>query len=524
MTYISKYALLALLGHGATTANACGGPTPISTITGTCNYATFVANLAASCDETVILGANTTANEAFIDELCASDGPVAFVEITGSYQNDRRYFQGGSQLVDGGDWYMDAARLKRFATNVGDSSLISFPEYAARVKYNRENGRATAEEPNGYPANMNLFSSCELQTMMCCFTDDDTETTFAANGDPTYDVCRHELHDSPESNHIKEGWSVFPSPEAGTHCVGFTWMDDDDELLGNMMYDISYRNTANKGYLKGIPGAPMCGCVEHMPVVEDAACRTATKTGDITYMVYYNPDTGDFSASNVADITYADCGATLKEQVTADGKDLSDHLVGQGGCADDLESYLNEERFLVAGEHASKYILPDPVKWSPLVVGEGIYFQPPSMNAEEADTEFRALIDAGCSTDGVTRQCIIRRVCSSCQESHRDIYYKRLTPFRPFGLNATAGEVYLLDMFMNKWVKAGNDMSAGDFTLHSTYVDALEDDNAWLRCDYGTREGFPRNCGPTGLFSNNWNSYVRGGAYATDHGFYVELP
>ena len=52
----------------------------------------------------------------------------------------------------------------------------------------------------------------------------------------------------PQSNHIKGGWSVFPGEEAETYCVGFTWKDGEEELLGNMMFYISLGTTARKGY------------------------------------------------------------------------------------------------------------------------------------------------------------------------------------------------------------------------------------------------------------------------------------
>merc|ERR1712232_206776 len=116
----------------------------------------------------------------------------------------------------------------------------------------------------------------------------------------------------------------------------------------------------------------------------------------------------------------------------------------------------------------------------------------------------------------------IRRICGSCSaDSHRDIYYKRLTP-----LDEISDE-FLLKLFTDEWIKDNDDMEAGDFTLHSTYQDALDGTNAWSFCDYGNYDGygFPRNCGPVGPVHNNWNSYIRRGhGYANHHGFYVEMP
>jgi hypothetical protein len=556
---LSSYALTAaLLTHRANAACTEG---TIATVD-TCDYSTFVANL-SGCTEAEFLallpidpdtvtqatpdGVQYTGPD-YIAELCEYDAPTQFVEIQGTYQKDRRYFAGGGQLVDGGSWELDAARLNRFNTNLADKTLIAWPNYAARLQYNIDNGLGT----NGYPANMNLDTSCSLNTVMCCFTDDSMgPNSFPAGG--TTDVCRHELHDSPQSNHIKEGWSVFPGDETSTYCTGFTWTDGQEDLLGNMMYDISLHNTIESGFMKSVPGAPMCGCVEHMPVVEEASCRTAS-AADITYTFTYDAAEG-FSASNSATITYDDCkdGTTVidlataykQNQATDADKALIDaHLVGNGKCEDDLVDYLNEEQFLLQGQHDSKYQTPDD-KWSDLVVGEGIYFFPPLVDPIASDKEFRALIEptnadwgtpaaTGCvEADGITpRACIIRRVCSSCtSEPHRDIYYKRLTPLPPLGTNSTAGEVYFLDTFMNQWRDNVNGVPFNvlnvDFKLYSTYQDALDDTNAWTYCSYNYDHlGFPRDCGPKGWVGNQWNNY--NGVYthgdANHNGYYVEKP
>merc|ERR1712008_291268 len=116
-------------------------------------------------------------------------------------------------------------------------------------------------------------------------------------------------------------------------------------------------------------------------------------------------------------------------------------------------------------------------------------------------------------SDGESRFCIVRRVCSSCtSEAHRDIYYQRRTALPPPGTNPDNGEVYLLDMFMNNWMSYMNKMSDGDFELYSTYQDALEGTNPWLYCQYGSKGiGFPHNCGPNGAVHNQWNSYIKHG-------------
>lgn len=557
MLKLTNYAVtMALLTH-IPRANAqeeslvstCGADgLPISTFKGTCNLANFQAGLSPACNITLLFPpdpatGNSTA-EAGIADICEYDAPTQFVEIQGTYQRDRRYFAGGGNLVDGADWALDSARIERFHKNTagGRNTLIAFPEYLARVDYHTD--PAAEADEKGYGPNMNLDTSCDLKTVMCCFTDDSkiTGSSFSDNGDATTDVCRHDLHLSPESNHIKEGWSVFPGAEDSPHCVGFTWTDADgaDELLGNMMYDVSLGNSIAKGYRNGIPGAPMCGCLEHMPVVEKASCRTAAKTGDVKYEFDYDSETGEISAENTADIEYAACAEPdLADQYKANHKAthadkvglIDSHLVGEDGCAADITEYLNEVHFVQEGKSPDNRFYgesPDSKVWSDLVIGQGIFFLPPDKNEDVGDAEFRDMIEAGCKEDdGVTtRLCIVRRVCTSCNElSHRDIYYKRKVPLPEA---KDAGGVYFLDTFMNKWTSDhNNNMGNGDFELYSTYEDALAGKNKWTYCGYYNHPnhygyGFPGYCGPTGGIMNQYNSYAHSRGYAKHNGYYVE--
>lgn len=546
MIKLSSYALAtALLSRNVKAACPTTDFTVSLTAGQACNYDNLILALPADCTVGELFPAaagNETTIRAEVDELCQYDAPTQFVEAQGTYQLDRRYFAGGGPFVDGDDWNIDSGDVKRFEENLGSKTLIAWPEYAARMQYNIDNGLGM----NGYPTNMNLETSCALQTAMCCFTDTHA-SPFPAGA--TTDVCRHDLSNSPQSNHIKYGWSVFPGPETPTYCVGMTWNDGDDELIGNVLYDISLRQTINHGYRAGVPGAPMCGCIEHMPIVEKASCRTATKNGLITYSftVEYGVDAAGaalppyVSASNSVGITYADCAnPDLAGQFVANGGDaaaIGQHLVGANGCAADLTEYLNDNQFLHEGQHPTKYLTPDPTKWTDLVVGEGIRFQPPAIDPEVADGEFRAMIDAGCkNSDGTGRYCIIRRVCDSCRSpSHRDIYYKRLTQLPDFGTNTTAGEVYLLDMFMNNFNNIQNEFGpngddTGAFQLFSTYEDAKAGTNPWTYCRFaapGSNYGFPFECGPTGRVWDDWNSYIHVGrfaGFANHHGFYVEKP
>jgi hypothetical protein len=282
--------VLSLLIHRANAACTTG---PISIFTGTCDAQTFEDNLVSGCTISDLGFTNATES---IANLCAYEAPVQFVEINGFYQLDKRYFNGGGPLIDSSEPFsIEAGRILRFEENFGTSTLISWPEYEATLGYNKNE--------HGYSPNFDLQDSCDLNTVMCCFIDDVRGNGFH-DGDSTTDVCRHDLSDSPKSNHIKDGWSVFPGNETDTHCVGFSWKEGEvsDVFKGNALYDISLRNTANKGYYKSIPGAPLCGCIEKMPVIEKADCRTATG-GSISYTFSFDEETGEVTGTNTVEVS-----------------------------------------------------------------------------------------------------------------------------------------------------------------------------------------------------------------------------
>merc|ERR1712179_518721 len=68
------------------------------------------------------------------------------------------------------------------------------------------------------------------------------------------------------------------------------------------------------------------------------------------------------------------------------------------------------------------------------------------------DAEFRAMLSSP--------PFLIRRICDSCKESHKDIYYKRLTELPP------ATELNFLDLFMNNWRSAPKNQLNVDFELY----------------------------------------------------------
>jgi hypothetical protein len=62
-----------------------------------------------------------------------------------------------------------------------------------------------------------------------------------------------------------------------------------------------YDHFVQRGYVTNVPGAPMCGCVEKMPVVDRSDCTELAVTENDVSFTYAN---GDFSAE-IGSVTIA---------------------------------------------------------------------------------------------------------------------------------------------------------------------------------------------------------------------------
>lgn len=73
----------------------------------------------------------------------------------------------------------------------------------------------------------------------------------------------------------------------------------------NLFYISMYDHMYKRGYVRNVPGAPMCGCVENMPVVERADC---TEINALEIWKFAWDDNNGFSASlDRAEIDFNAC-------------------------------------------------------------------------------------------------------------------------------------------------------------------------------------------------------------------------
>lgn len=152
--------------------------------------------------------------------------------------------------------------------------------------------------PFEWPNHIDNFENCEIRAAMCCWVSDrqagdnngNCETPYDQNcldADPAdnTELC---AVDMSRSSQIHDGVTIYaggPIYEKGdsrdtegpTHCHGFAWGLDEYEAdsrykANNLFYVSMYDHLYQRGYVRNVPGAPMCGCVEKMPIVSRADC------------------------------------------------------------------------------------------------------------------------------------------------------------------------------------------------------------------------------------------------------------
>jgi hypothetical protein len=445
---------------------------------------------------------------------------------------------------------LSASRLERFEMT-GSNLRIDWPKYEALVDYSNPEVEVDGEmvpvyeefrEP--YMSNFNFTDSCQLRTAMCCFTEARHPSNPIVHNS---DACHHNIHDSRRSSHLNKGYAVYSVGQAktGAYCVGFSWDEDPESISnlykGNALYDISYGTFHREGWRKNLPGAPMCGCIENMPVVTKADCTEVTPSG-VQHNVSLQKDEDGLPYLHLEQIAgsikYDSCGGTelhsLRrhyEDLQSNGGATADELAAiedrfPGDCETKTNEFLNK-RFYVPGT-STQWDKPDPSEWEAMY-GRGLSYVPRMLefdgknpyNMVKEDEFFRSKLSESCRGD------IVYRHCDSCHESHQHIYYKRLTPIPDVDPD---GEPFnYLDLFLNNWHETNNTMGV-DFSLYSTFDDAINGVNEWTYCNYGASGvGFPRDCGPVDYTPCQWNTHYRKSICgnveytAISHAFYVYI-
>jgi len=240
----------------------------------TINFGSLVGGL---CDEVTQSDAILASHTTFRD---------VFAEIDGYFEepDDIEFFHGGTFLNTEYDGAPGVNPLSRSANFV--SEMYSY----------------ATSEPMAFPEYVDSLANCNANAVTCCYVADRqpddhgtcTSGSDCSNADPVdnTDVCYVDNSNSKFASHTKGGYSIYPGDSEGdVYCEGFAWSkgslgEPSYRYRANTLYQVALMdNLYTRGYVREVPGAPMCGCVEHMPVISDAACTEPVVDEAFTFFV-----------------------------------------------------------------------------------------------------------------------------------------------------------------------------------------------------------------------------------------------
>jgi len=224
--------------------------------------------------------------------------------VTGRGEDfDKTYFAGG------GPWNLDV-ETQRYGHRINH-----LKDDARRVKHLYHSFAQTSRIT--WPGFVDSLAECKLRAATCCWTGDRQANDNNGGCQTPYDKnCVDKMPADNTDVCLVNG----SSPKLGSlnneqvpiHCHGIAWssneLDHSSFYKGNnLFYASMYDHLHQRGYVKNIPGAPMCGCVENMPVVSRSDCTQM----DIDTTFRFTPSAAGPSITlQAVDIDFNSCQGT----------------------------------------------------------------------------------------------------------------------------------------------------------------------------------------------------------------------
>lgn len=122
---------------------------------------------------------------------------------------------------------------------------------------------------------------------------------------------------------------------------------------------------------------------------------------------------------------------------------------------------------------------------------------------------------------------IIRRVCLTCNDLYKNVYYKRIS---------YPDDIDVWDLLLRDFKPGASNIMGRDFKIFSTYEDAVNNRNAWEVCETSEVQiGFPALCHPSydddvSVYEDQWSRTQEGDMTTLDSGgghkdfaYYIEV-
>jgi len=404
----------------------------------------------------------------------------------------------------------DAAAVKNFYRGTAQGRRVAWPGSLS-------NFQSSATDADGLP-------TCTTNAAMCCWPKDRQANDNNGNCATPYDtncvdkdvadntnLCYVDPARGNQSTEIDnpDGILVYPGDnndgEGAIHCHGLAWSNDVNDhtaryKANNLFFVSMYDHMHQRGYVQNVPGAPMCGCVEQMPTVSRSDCTQVdlTETVKVTYDPEADPKFSsqltyvevDFNACRGINNRNNDLWAYLARlyyqgDVTPEQFGEAGRIITDNGCSEATKFQFNNMGFSTGYDY-------DTAMWTKVAGREAMFDGHPY-----GTTAFNEVFFGQSLTKDTTP--ILLRVCPHCIESHQYVYYRRLTQ-PPAGFDILNNIL----RYRSSSTPTGNKWGT-DFTLHSTYEDAVSGANPW-KCRnnaFNYRAAFDGECSPDGTKRSN---------------------
>jgi len=343
---IASYGNAQCLTNANLTATHCSYDALLVAVQSKLHADAACTTIATTTDLADPFGSADRARAAVAEACGAADVPFSAFTAKGDIF-DKEYFDC--------DTYYNEAREAVDKHGIMSSRLLTDPgEIITDIYDDLSQSRGIA-----WPGHLSNFQDqCDLNAVMCLFTQDNQAndnngncaTPYAdncvdANPADSTDVCYVDMERAPTASWTSQCFAIFEkNAEEDSHCNGFAWTEDPSDpsarFIGNKLFYVSmYDHLTHRGYARNIPGAPMCACVEQMPVVTRANCT----------QVDIESETVEFFLRAVGD--------SIKLTVTiSDLSTVFNACEGANGNNDDLAAYyerLIDEDNISEEKHAN---------------------------------------------------------------------------------------------------------------------------------------------------------------------------
>lgn len=245
-------------------------------------------------------------------------------------------------FLDGGTtWNDNYEQDGKYKLSEDAAVIVELDDNAKTVVFAApDGGTKEAYGPRYFSNFYNGDKECRMGAMTCCYT-----ANRKSSEEDNSEACAHDMSLSAKSNHIKgRAYTIFDTKSADkTFCTGFAWEPNSfsDAVKYNTLAHMAMKeNLYDSGRVKNIPGAPMCGCVEQMPIITNAACTKAVEG----YII--NMEEKVISLS----LSWMPCGtnllehyASLEGRTDTETRFMKEKIVGEGNCKGAIKDFLNDK-------------------------------------------------------------------------------------------------------------------------------------------------------------------------------------